>query len=151
MSQAQRCPPQSAGLSVAGYAISCLSIPVAMVPPPGVVQGPSQRWHLWWKAWGGLCLCPHLTRGNYDDKEVTCRKKSPPGGSPYHSISFSCSSLTPTPLVLQLTTSVPHRPVELQIDASHPPTVPRPKHSFLPLEIPTADKLVYSCEWEWPS
>lgn len=27
----------------------------------------------------GLCLCTHLARGNYDDKEVTCRQKSPPG------------------------------------------------------------------------
>lgn len=30
----------------------------------------------------GLCLCIHLARGNYDDKEVTCRKKSPPGRLP---------------------------------------------------------------------
>lgn len=87
----------------------------------GISDGRSER---------GLCLCAHLARGNYDDKEVTCRKSHPLGGCPYHSISFSCSSLTPTPLILQLIPSVPHRPVELQPDASHPPTVPRPKHSY---------------------
>mgnify|MGYP006996408216 CR=1 FL=1 len=85
---------------------------------------------------GGLCLWAHLTRGNYDDKEVTCRKKSPLGGSPYHSISFGCSSLMPTPSSSSLFHQCPTAPWSFsQMPATLPPFLTQNTLSY-PLKFP---------------
>ena len=104
----------------------------------GISDGRSER---------GLCLCAHLARGNYDDKEVTCRKKSPPGrlSIPQHIIQLLQPDAHPSCPPAYSISAPP--PCGTSARCQPPSHCSSPK-TLLPLEIPTADKLVYSCEWE---